>query len=254
MKRKPTVVAAVLAAVIIVLSSFNAAAVFAAGGTVRVVLDGVELEFDAQPRIVNDRTLVPLRGIFEAMGATVLWNGDTETVTALRLDAVVKLVVGAGEARVNKEVKPLDVPARLIENRTFVPLRFISESMGAKVDWDDATKTVTVTTDKAHWSDPGDNLTLNLVFASEWVNNETDEIMKFDPETFIEINDSWPYGPEDGLFYSYSETFEPERNMIGMFVGGGHLKDHWMEFDTDTRVLTEYMFDEALASWHINDN
>lgn len=242
--------AAVVAGIIMVFSLNNVILAANQPGSIHVILDEMELSFDAQPRIVNDRTLVPLRGIFEAMGATVLWNGDTQTVTALRLDSVVKLVIGSKEASVNKEKRQLDVPAQIFDSRTFVPLRFISESIGADVVWDGATRTVTITTDKAHWSDPGDNLSLNSLFTNEWVDMNTGEKMTFDPEMFIQISDAWPDSPE-GLFYSYSETNEAERNIIGMFLDGAHLKDHWLEFDPDTRILTEHMFSDALMRWRI---
>ena len=222
----------------------------AAEPPIRVIMDGTELSFDAQPRIVNDRTLVPLRGIFEAMGATVLWNGDTQTVTALRLDTVVKLTVNNNRAKVNKADKTLDVPAQIFQDRTFVPLRFISESMGANVEWVDSTRTVNISTDKAHWSDPGMNLNFNLLFLSEWENIETGEHIFFDPEDFTDINDSWPTG--DGrLYYSYSETNTYERNIIHMYLGGAHLKDHYFEFDPDTQILSEYMFTDILSNWRL---
>jgi hypothetical protein len=241
---------ALVAAAVAFLPPSAAVSAAAAGQPIRVVLDGRELAFDAPPRIVNNRTLVPVRGVFEAMGATVLWNGDTRTVTALRLDSVVKLVIGSKEARVDKQRLQLDVHAQLIENRTFVPLRFISENIGADVGWDGAARTVTITTDKAHWSDPGDNLSLSLLFTSEWVDMDTGGKMSFDPEMFIQISDAWPSDPE-GLFYSYSETYEPARNIVGMFLDGAHLKDHWLEFDPDARILTEYVHGDALTRWRI---
>lgn len=236
-------------AALLALAPFTAFAQ-AASSPIRVIMDERELSFDAQPRIVNDRTLVPLRGVFEAMGATVLWNAETKTVTALRLDTVVKLVIGSKNAKVDKKDRQLEVAAQIFNDRTFVPLRFISESMGAKVDWNGASRTVTITTDKAHWSDPGDQMSFGLLFNSEWVDMETGDKMKFDPETFIQINDSWQSKP-DGLFYSYSETAEGERNIIQMFLDGAHLKDHWMEFDPDTRILTDYLFETVLTRWSI---
>ena len=107
-----------------------------AGDAIRVVLDGQMLQFDVPPVIENDRTLVPLRVIFEALGAEgnnpiadVEWNGETQTVTAKRSDTEIKLIIG-GEAYVNGQAVELDVPAKIIEDRTLVPLRFVSEALG----------------------------------------------------------------------------------------------------------------------------
>lgn len=110
---------------------------------ITVELDGQELIFDVQPIIMNDRTLVPLRVIFEALGAGVQWNEETRTVTAVKADTEVTLVID-GEAYINGALTPLDVPARIINDRTLVPLRFVSEAMGCQVDWLDAARTVVI--------------------------------------------------------------------------------------------------------------
>jgi hypothetical protein len=110
---------------------------------ITVNLDGNALAFDVQPIIVNGRTLVPLRVNFEALGADVQWNEETQTVTAVKADTEVKLIID-GEAYINGELTPLDVPARIVNDRTLVPLRFVSEAMGCQVDWIDAAQTVMI--------------------------------------------------------------------------------------------------------------
>jgi hypothetical protein len=107
----------------------------------KVILDGSLLVFDVPPTIEDGRTLVPLRTIFEALGATVAWDNDTQTVTALKADTEVKLVIG-GQAYKNGSPVSLDVPARIISGRTLVPLRFASEAMGCVVEWDNDTQTI----------------------------------------------------------------------------------------------------------------
>jgi hypothetical protein len=241
-----------LAAIILAAMTSAGALAAAAETPVSVIVDDAKLSFDVQPRIVNDRVLVPMRGIFEAMGATALWNGNSKTVTALRLDSVIKITIGSVNANVNNESRLLDVPAQISDGSTFIPLRFVSESMGAEVEWDGSTRTVTITTDKAHWSDSGDNLSVNLLFSSEWIDMDSGDKTTFDPDRFIQINDSWSDDPE-GLYYSYSETYEPERNMIGLFLDGAYLKDHYFVFDPETRILSEVMLDEVLTRLRIAD-
>ena len=102
-------------------------------------------EISLQGEIVQGRFLVPMRGIFEALGAEVSWDGDTRTVTGAKGDISVKLTIDSIEALVNNEVIELDVPATIIEGRTYVPTRFVSESLGADVSWDGEKRVATIT-------------------------------------------------------------------------------------------------------------
>jgi photosystem II stability/assembly factor-like uncharacterized protein len=112
---------------------------------VKVLINGAELDFDVNPVIESGRVLVPLRLIFESLGATVTWESKTKTVIAEKNNKRIKLVVDGKEAYLNNEPIKLDVPAGLKNNRTLVPLRFISESLGANVSWEGKTRTVTIT-------------------------------------------------------------------------------------------------------------
>jgi hypothetical protein len=89
-----------------------------------VQLDGRQLYFDVPPVIDNGRTLVPLRVIFEAMGATVAWDDATKTVTAIKGNTTVILKLGSTTPKVNGVVKTLDVPAKAVsgENSGASPL------------------------------------------------------------------------------------------------------------------------------------
>lgn len=95
-------------------------------------------------QIVQGRFLVPMRGIFEALGATVHWDGDTRTVTGTKGDISVKLTIDSKITTVNDQKLELDVPATVIEGRTYVPARFISESLGANVSWDGENRIATI--------------------------------------------------------------------------------------------------------------
>jgi phosphate transport system substrate-binding protein len=113
---------------------------------VTVIVNGENLSFDAPPQIVQDRVLVPMRAIFEKLGASILWDGDTQTVTANKDGTEISLTIGKETASVNYNLVPLDVPAMIVNDRTMVPLRFISESLGAGVDWDAANYQVIIGT------------------------------------------------------------------------------------------------------------
>jgi hypothetical protein len=113
---------------------------------VSVIVNGETMSFDAPPQIVQDRVLVPMRAIFEKLGASVLWDGDTQTVTANKDGVEINLTIGKETASVNYNLVPLDVPAMIVSDRTMVPLRFISESLGSNVDWDAANYQVIIGT------------------------------------------------------------------------------------------------------------
>lgn len=104
---------------------------------INVVMNGKVVYFpDVKPENVNGRVLVPIRTISEEMGAEVTYNDATKQVLIAKDDTEILLTIGSQEAYVNGEKIMLDVPAMIIEGRTMVPLRFISESMNATVEWD----------------------------------------------------------------------------------------------------------------------
>lgn len=123
-----------------------------AASAISVKLNGSALSFDVAPQIINDRTMVPMRKIFESMGATVDWNGDTRTITSVKGDTTISMTIDNPEMTVNGSAVTLDSAPTIIDDRTLVPVRAIAEAFGSKVDWDGTTKTVTITDDSANAS------------------------------------------------------------------------------------------------------
>jgi hypothetical protein len=115
--------------------------------TIKVELNSNELGFDQPPMLINNRTMVPLRKIFESLGADIKWDQTTSTVTATKGQTVVILTIGSNEAFVNDKEVQLDAAGVVVNNRTLVPVRFIGSSFGAKVIWDDITKSVVIKTE-----------------------------------------------------------------------------------------------------------
>lgn len=109
---------------------------------ISVQLDGRSLQFDQPPAMIGGRLMVPLRGIFEALKADVVYDGATRSIQATKGTRVVQLQLGSRTAVIDGKTLFLDVPADTIGGRTMVPLRFVSESLGADVKWEGATKTV----------------------------------------------------------------------------------------------------------------
>ncbi len=111
---------------------------------IKVIIDITSVKFDVPPTIVNGRTLVPLRAIFEALGATVDWDDATQTVTSEKGGTKISLTINSNVMTVNGEAKTLDVPATLIDSRTLVPVRAISEAFGLQVGWDGEANIVSI--------------------------------------------------------------------------------------------------------------
>lgn len=132
--------AALIATLLLLASALTTRASAEQG--IRVFVDGRAL--DVSTTIVEGRTLVPLRAIFEALGAEVSWDDATKTAFATWDGGNLALPIGVSTATVSGATIPLDVPAQLIDGRTMVPLRFVAESMGALVGWYPNTRAVTI--------------------------------------------------------------------------------------------------------------
>lgn len=137
-----------LAAALMLIISLSGSAF--AEDNISVYLDGNQIQFDVQPQIINDRTMVPLRTIFEALGASVDWNEETRTVTSAKNSTYVSLTVDSADMSVNGTSVALDAPACVIDGRTLVPIRAISEAYNTSVDWDASSRTVYITTYNAN--------------------------------------------------------------------------------------------------------
>lgn len=111
---------------------------------IRVTVNGRVLTTDAPPVIQSGRTLVPFRAIFEAMGASVHWDAAKRTVSAYAQHRAIVLEIGNTTVWVNGPEQKTDVAPQIIDGRTMVPLRLVAEAMGAIVNWDAVTSTVSV--------------------------------------------------------------------------------------------------------------
>ena len=112
---------------------------------VHVTIDGRQVSFtDQGPTIVDGRTLVPVRGVFEELGFEVNWEQDTETARLIRSEHEVALTIGSATFITNDESRTLDVPAQIIGGRTMLPIRAVLESVGYSVGWVQETNTVSI--------------------------------------------------------------------------------------------------------------
>ena len=232
------------------LSASAVIPVMAANG-ISVVLDGKTIGFDVPPQIINERTMVPVRAIFEALGASVDWDGSTQTVTSKRGDTTISLKINDATMYVNGNAVTLDSPACVINERTLVPVRAISEAFGAGVDWDGSTQTVTIDSDYEPTPAPTPK-----------------------PETYGPIEIGKEYGPMAIEDYNYSNELDStnnisslvftkcERTSIGkyqLFISLQGITDNpdmWFEvyfFDSNNRVIDKVAFwDQVPANKNYN--
>ncbi|MFR6480328.1 MAG: stalk domain-containing protein [Anaerotignum faecicola] len=107
-------------------------------GSKTMFVNGKAYEKDAAPVIMNDRTLVPIRFVTESLGGTVAWNAETKEVTLVIDGKEIKMTIG-------KTIEKYGVALVIIDSRTFVPVRFVADELGATTAWNAETKTVTIT-------------------------------------------------------------------------------------------------------------
>ena len=110
----------------------------------QIYLNNQILRSEVSPIQQNGRVLVPMRSIFEDLGATVNYNDLNRSITATKGDTVIRMALGSSNATVNGLAYKLDVPAKAYYGRTLVPLRFVSEAMGAKVNYNANTRVVMI--------------------------------------------------------------------------------------------------------------
>ena len=128
---------------------------FADDSEITVIVNGSKVESDVNATIVDGRTLLPVRAIFEALGMVVSWNGETQTAKGVGYDYTVMMTIGSPVVKfylatdvaegdeADLEIEA-DVPPQIIDGRTFVPVRALAEALESTVEWDDNTKTVTI--------------------------------------------------------------------------------------------------------------
>lgn len=117
-----------------------------AAAEIKVVLNGEEIKFDQPPMMINNRVMVPVRKIFEAMGAIVNWNENTQTVTSTKNSTIITMQVGDYIINKNGVESYFNVATQIVNDRTLVPVRAVAESLGAEVIWNDDIQTVFIDT------------------------------------------------------------------------------------------------------------
>ena len=128
------------------IAALGSGCVMAKNDGIKVTYDGNTIDFDVQPEIIDDRVMVPMRTIFEAFGAMVKWDGDSQTITAKKKSKTISMTIGNTDMTKNDETYSFDTAPVIEDGRTLVPVRAVSDMLGLDVEWEDSDKTVTITT------------------------------------------------------------------------------------------------------------
>lgn len=116
--------------------------------SIGVFVKGIEIDFskynNVLPIIVNDRTLAPIRAVTEALGCEVNWDEATKTIFIIKDNITIAMQIDNENAFVNGETIQLDVAPEIVDDRTLVPMRFISEALNLNVDWDEESQTIII--------------------------------------------------------------------------------------------------------------
>ena len=180
--------------------------------------------YGQEATIVDGRTMVPLRAIFEALGATVEWEQETKTVTSVLDKTEIKLTIGENVLLKNGEEIQLDVPALIMNGRTLVPVRAISEAFGVYVEWDSETRTVLLT---AAYKEYVRGVVEGNTYVGEWTG-----LVYETPEGVVFLTDE-----------QINEMTESTENLISDSETGEMVMDYAM-----SNIVYEFMALDALGN------
>lgn len=230
---------------------------------VSVFVNGSKIEFDSEPIIVNDRTLVPIRAISENLGYDVGWENEHQLVTISNKDKNIFLQIGSMLLHVNDVEYEIDVAPLLHNNRTYVPLRFVTETLDCVVDWDETTSSVLVYTNNLINYEIYKDDNIEFAYPDTWIMSDFNNIKDFD------INDTQATGflIIENKRQTIEEYFEDIEIMIKEFyLGEGdlHIIEETIEeftnllgykkhFAYKSEYATVYGIKVKLMTFEIND-
>lgn len=153
-----------------------------AANPIQLIVNGEDIQPDVPPQLIDHRTMVPVRWVSEALGADVTWDSDYNrvivdsgagsTVPDTTTSSTIQLIV-------NGELVQPDVPPQLVDNRTMVPVRWVSEALGADVNWDQEKQVVNITAGASDQVVAGDGILIPNKLEEEFIWNKEDELLVF---------------------------------------------------------------------------
>lgn len=232
-----------------------------------MTVNGDEKEIDEEdtvPVIINGRTLVPIRAIIEEMGGSVSWDSEQNAVTLNYNDDTIILTIDSASAVFNGSEESIDAPPAILNGRTFLPLRFISESFGFDVNWNSSTQTITISSEVGSVSAVSEdqtaiNITIGEYTLTGYLNNtpEAEQFKEMLPVTvsmvryggreyYGSIESEIENSTEDKLNFENGDiTYCPENNTVAIFYAQTDRPDLTMEVISMGMVTSDLsVFDE----------
>lgn len=206
---------------------------YAETSNISVYIDNKRVSFQANPYMENDRVMVPMRKIFEELGAAVTWDDDAQSVSAVKGQTTAILAIGLNIMYINGEPTTLDNPPVLIYDTTYVPLRAVSESLGCIVEWENDKNRVNIT------SAPLDN-SATVFYQTYTTVPDFGACIGVDPISVLENGTIYNY-PKTGL-----ETGAQEKYRLVMTSNGFTVlekENYYIYTKESLTVLAGYMGD-----------
>jgi hypothetical protein len=187
--------------------AFLSSAFAGSDSIIKLIVNGQNILPDVPPQIINDRTMIPVRFVAEALGLDVCYRSSENTVFIRRGNDVVRLLIN-DKVYKNDVVIPLDVQATIINDRTFVPVRFISEAFGAFVTWDESSKTVVITQDNKGGTSLPKNGTIVKYYKGPATSPVEIKTTSGPAHYFVKVVDWYTKKPVITVFIRSGETYE----------------------------------------------
>lgn len=161
-------------------------------GSPTMTVNGEEREidhgYDTAPIIQNGRTIVPIRAVVENMGGSVEWDNESQTISIYRDDNIVELKINSERAYVNGEEYTLDAVPVIINSRTFLPVRFVSEGLGFDVEWNESLQQITITAQNTVTEETTEEVTEETTNETADGENTVSEAEDKEEDNMIDIN------------------------------------------------------------------
>jgi hypothetical protein len=212
---------------------------FGAEEPIKVYVDGKRVLFSVNPILENGTTLVQFRPIFEKLNLEIGWDNQTQTVTGKKDELEIKIKIGEKTATVNGVVKDLQVPAKIINGYTFVPLRFIGEASEKKVSWDQENKIIQI----------GEQVKIDKYKRFDWGTN-IETVKKY--ETLEFIGEEMDYDGYKILIYRYEDDDTIYNNGVEYTLAYRFSENQLVEFYIDAGASDnfDYMYRVYNTFWN----
>lgn len=181
---------------------------FAEEENIAVVVDGQTVEFDVLPQLINGRTMVPIRAIFETMGAAVEWDESTSSAICTKGDTTVIMTIGSVYMYVNGEARVMDVTPSVLNGRTLAPARYVAEAFGATVEWDEVSNTVVIQSKVTMYALDGRTILISKSAVEDYIGVGWYETIEETQQTLYAA---------DGRTITIYRAFVPEYKQVGWY-------------------------------------